>query len=110
MKRFIIAVARAVIASPALALEIGPPFEQTELDRQLPNIEFPPVQPYTADSRAPYEQLVIDRALPNLPARNELLAGPARGLGDTRSDAGPDVDASAESPWANDFHFIAPPL
>ena len=78
LKRRIIAVALAVLASPALALEIGPPFEQTELDRQLPNIEFPPVQPYTADSRAPYEQLVIDRALPNLPARNEQLAGPAR--------------------------------
>jgi len=107
MKRRIIAVALAVAASPALALDIGAPFEQTELDRQLPNIEFASVAPYTADARAPYEQVEIDRALPNLPARNTQFAGPARGLGDTRSDAGPDV--STESPWANDFHFIAPP-
>jgi hypothetical protein len=107
MKRRIIAVALAVLASPALALEIGPPFEQTELDRQLPNIEFPPVAPYTADEHAPYEQLVIDRMLPDLPTRQQQFA---RRVGDTRSDAGPDSDAAAESPWANDFHFIAPPL
>jgi hypothetical protein len=109
MKRRIIAVALVVIASPALALDIALPFEQAQLDRQLPEIQFAPVAPYTADSRAPYEQVVVDRALPNLPARNRQLAGPARGLGDTRSDAGPDADMPAESPWANDFHFIAPP-
>ena len=107
MKRRIIAIAFAVVASPVLAGEYGLPFEQVELDRQLPNIEFAPVAPYTADARAPYEQVEIDRALPNPPARNTQFAGPARGLGDTRSDAGPDVPT--ESPWANDFHFIAPP-
>ena len=107
MKRRIIAVALAVAAFPALAFDIGAPFEQTELDRQLPNIEFASAAPYRADDRAPYEQVVIDRALPNLPGRYEQFAGPARGLGDTRSDAGP--DRPTESPWANDFHFMAPP-
>jgi len=107
MKRRIIAVALAVATSPALALDIEAPYEQAEVDRQLPNIEFAPVAPYTADERAPYEQLMIDRMLPDLPVRQQQFAGR---VGDTRSDAGPDSDAAAESPWANDFHFIAPPL
>ena len=108
MKRRIIAVALAVAASPALALDIGAPYEQVEVDRQLPNIEFAPVAPYAVDEHAPYEQLVIDRMLPDLPARQQQFAGPVGG--DTRSDAGPDSDVTAESPWANDFHFIAPPM
>ena len=76
MNRRIIALTLAMIASPAFALDVGLPFEQAQLDRQLPNIEFPPVAPYTPDARAPYEQLVIDRTLPNLPARSQQLAGP----------------------------------
>ncbi|HJY76386.1 MAG TPA: hypothetical protein VKE95_07120 [Burkholderiales bacterium] len=66
MNRYVIAVAVAVFSSSALALEVGPPFEQTQLDRELPNIQFAPVKPYVADSRAPYEQLVVDRALPDI--------------------------------------------
>ena len=119
MKRTLIAVAVALLASPALALEVGPPFEQNELDRKLPDIQFAPVAPYVADARAPYEQLVIDRALPELPERARQFAGTA---GDTRTDAGPDdqapvqapAQAPAESlwargPWAHDWNFIAPP-
>lgn len=66
MNRYVIAVAVAVFSSSALALEVGPPFEQTQLDRELPNIQFAPVKPYVADGRAPYEQLVVDRALPDI--------------------------------------------
>jgi hypothetical protein len=107
MKRALIAVAVALLASPALALEVGPPFEQPELDRRLPDIQFAPVAPYVSDARAPYEQLVIDRALPDLPERARQFAGAA---GDTRTDAGPDGQAPAESPWAHDWNFIAPSL
>ena len=66
MNRYVIAVAVAVFSSSALALEVGPPFEQTQLDRELPNLQFAPVKPYVADSRAPYEQLVVDGALPDI--------------------------------------------
>jgi len=66
MNRVIIAVAVAVFSSSALALEVGLPFEQTQLDRELPNIQFAPVKPHVADSRAPYEQLVVDRVLPDI--------------------------------------------
>ena len=107
MKRCLIAIALAALVSPALALEVGPPFEQTELDRKLPDVQFAPVAPYVLDARAPYEQLVIDRALPDLPERARQFAGAA---GDTRTDAGPDSRAPAESPWAHDWNFIAPPL
>lgn len=55
--------------------------------------------------RAPFEQLAIDRALPNLPSKNVQFAAAGR----TRSDASTDSEAAAESPWANDYHFIAPP-
>src|SRR6185436_1772857 len=116
MKRTLIAVAVALLASTALALEAGPPFEQNELDRTLPNIQFAPVEPYVADARAPYEQLVIDRALPTVPDRATQFA---RAAGDTRTDAGPVEQAPAQAsagslwgrgPWAQDWNFIGPSL
>ena len=97
MKRLIAAVALCSVALSASALEIGKPFEQLDLDRALPNIEFAPVDAYVADSRAPYEQLAIDRALPDLSGQK---AQAAEGTG----------VVSAESPWANDHNFIAPAL
>lgn len=112
MKRLIAAVGLSAVALSASALEVGPPFEQINLDRALPNIEFAPVEPYVAGSRAPFEQLAIDRALPNLPSRNVQFAESA--AGGTRSDASVGAEASAEaearaeSPWANDWNFIAP--
>ena len=118
MKRHIVAVALAVLAVPALAAEIGAPYDQLEIDRQLPNIEFAPVQAQAADSRAPYDQLAVDRALPNLnlPAQSTQYAE-AAGAGNTRSDLEIATDAAsrasngsgwATGPWANDYHFIAP--
>ena len=94
MKRLIAAVALSSLAFSASALEIGKPFEQLDLDRALPNIEFATVGEYVADSHAPYEQLVIDRTLPNLGGKN--------------ASSGSEV--SAASPWANDWNFIAPAL
>jgi hypothetical protein len=109
MKRLIAALSLSAVALSASALEIGKPFEQLDLDRALPNIEFAPVEPYVADSRAPYEQLAIDRALPNInfPSRNVQFAESA--------NAGTRVDAyghaeSTDSPFANDWNFIAPAL
>jgi hypothetical protein len=96
MKRLIAAVALTSVALSASALEIGKPFEQLDLDRALPNIEFASVGAYVADSRAPYEQLVIDRTLPNVAGHAE-----AASTGSTQA---------AQSPWANDWNFIAPAL
>src|ERR1051326_2083390 len=75
MKRLILASALSAVALSASAVEIGAPYEQLNIDRQLPNIEFAPVEPYVADSRAPFEQLAIDRALPNPPVQNAQVAG-----------------------------------
>jgi len=105
MKRLITALSLSAVAFSASALEIGKPFEQLDLDRALPNIEFAPVQEYVATSRAPFEQLAIDRALPNLPSRNVQYAESNTG---TRNDAYGHVETS--SPWANDQNFIAPAL
>lgn len=82
MKRSLIAISLVLLASPALALEVGPPFEQLQIDRALPDIAFP------AKQGARYAQAAT---------------------GNTRTDASVDAEAAAESPWANDFHFVAPP-
>jgi hypothetical protein len=109
MKRLITAVALSAVALSASAFEVGAPYEQLNVDRALPNIEFVPVAPYVAGSRAPFEQLAIDRALPNLPSRNAQFAAAA---GATRSDASAAAEATTESasPWVNDWNFIAPAL
>ena len=41
MKRIIAAVSFAALAVPAFAVEHGKPFEMTELDRQLPQVNLP---------------------------------------------------------------------
>jgi hypothetical protein len=102
MKRLILAASIAL--STAAFADSGKPFEQTELDRALPQIEFAAPAPYVAGSNAPYEQLVVDRALPNLP---EKAAQYAAADGSTRVDASSET---TESPWAKDHNFIAPPL
>jgi hypothetical protein len=102
MKRLILAASIAM--STAAFADSGKPFEQTELDRALPKIEFAAPAPYVAGSNAPYEELAIDRALPNLPEKAMQYA---------EVDRGSRVEASSEtteSPWAKDHNFIAPPL
>ena len=44
MKRLIAALGLSVVALGASALEIGPPFEQLNLDRALPNLPGQAVQ------------------------------------------------------------------
>jgi hypothetical protein len=90
MKRLIAAVSFAVLATPAFA-ETGKPFEQLDLDRALPQISFPTVESPTANTQV------------------------AAASGATRSDASsadqaPESARTTESPWANDWNFIAPPM
>ena len=101
MKRLILAA--SIAFSTAAVADNGKPFEQTELDRVLPSIEFAAVAPYVAGSNAPYEDLVVDRMLPNLPEKATQYAAADRG---TRVDASSEA---TESPWAKDHNFIAPP-
>ncbi len=103
MKRLLTAVSFAVLATPVLAT----PFEQTELDRQLPAIEVSSsTGSYVADRSAPFEQTEFDRGLYNAGERR-LLAGASSG--ETRSDREIATDAgAARSVWANDHNFISP--
>ena len=39
MKRLIVAVSFAALSAPVLAAEVGAPFEQTQLDRGIYNVE-----------------------------------------------------------------------
>jgi hypothetical protein len=109
MKRLIVAVSFAALATAALA-DNGKPFEQLDIDRALPNI--PDVTPshtvYPFGGSAPYDELAVDRALPNLPEQSGQRSQMAAS-GSVRSDVELSTEESAESPWANDPHFIAPP-
>jgi hypothetical protein len=110
MKRTLATLAISLFALNATAVEVTAPYEQLNIDRALPNIDFPAVPAYVADARAPFEQLAIDRALPNLSGQKVQFAS----TGSTRSDASTVDEAAAQSaqnqsPWANDEHFTAPP-
>ena len=94
MKRLIVAAALAALAVPAFAVETGKPFEQTELDRALPQINVSaPAQRSVDSASLPYEQAEVDRILPTLDSG--------------RADSA--VASGSQSPWANDQTFIAPP-
>jgi hypothetical protein len=104
MKRTLAVLAISLFAVNANAADVTAPFEQLNIDRALPNIEFAPVEAYVADARAPFEQLAIDRALPNLRGQSIQFAS----TGGTSSDASVGEDAAVGSPWANDHNFVAP--
>ena len=107
MKRLIAAMSFAVLAVPALAAETGLPYEQYSVDRALPNIPERAVD--TRLSRgfgAPYEQTLIDRALPSIENRRPDFSAAS---GATRSDRATGSERDSRSPWADDYHFIAPP-
>jgi hypothetical protein len=71
MKHLITAVSFAVLAVPAFAAERGAPYDQSLVDRALPQIEIKE-SASTGATRAraqrglPFDQLEIDRALPRL--------------------------------------------
>jgi hypothetical protein len=107
MKQLVVAVALALAAAPALADDrFGPPYDQSEIDRMLPVL---PESAGTASvavsrDRMPYDQVEIDRALPTLPDATERVQLAQFGGGSYNSPA----EEGSESPWANDYHFIAP--
>jgi hypothetical protein len=107
MKRLIAAVSFAVLSIPAVAAEYGAPFEQTQLDRALPQLDIPVGVPGYADLRSmPFEQTLLDRALPSLGQKDMRLAAVG---GDTVSDMSIATNAKpAEDVWANDHNFISP--
>lgn len=106
MKRLIIAASFAVLAVPAFAFEAGLPYEQTVIDRALPNVQQGAsfVRPASVAS-APYEQNAVDRALPNIEPRRTRFAAAS---GATRTDAGIAAGTDNGSVWATDHNFIAP--
>lgn len=113
MKRLIAAAALAALAVPAFAAEIGKPFEQTELDRTLPEVNIPASAQRNVDAASlPYEQAQVDRMLPTFDSNRVQFAAVS---GSTVSDASiatetTDAPQATQSPWANDWNFIAPAL
>ena len=98
MKRLIAAVSFAALAVPAFAAEVGLPYSQDQIDGALPNISKALADAPTSRFGAPYDQNLTDRALPNVEEHPSSSSGNTaiRGI------------AAPVSPWANDYHFIAP--
>ena len=107
MKRFIAAVSFAAVAASALALEPRLPYEQIEIDRALPNVPEKSIAVRTSALGMPYEQTAVDRTLPNIEPRRPLSGAASGG---TRSERETATEVSAAPVWANDPHFVAPPL
>lgn len=84
MKRLIAAISFAALAVPtfAFAAEVAPPFEKSQFDRTLPNVQNP---------------AVTERA----------GAGATSERASTGSASAPS-SGWATGPWANDWNFIAP--
>ena len=105
MKKLLVALALALSAVPAFA-DNGAPYDQNEIDRMLPMLPERTVTetvPVSRD-RMPFDQVEIDRALPVLAETPERVQLAQLGGGSYKSQA----EESSESPWANDYHFIAP--
>lgn len=110
----------------------GMPYEQTQVDRQLPNVKDPVIDPSASAGAGagtqyspgfvpgrPYSELEVDRTLPNVkdPVSRTQVAGPAAAAGSSapaRGAFGPGATGPgthsdlATGPWANDWNFIAP--
>jgi len=142
LNRIAAAVLIASLAGSALAqtgdenfsgFDKGKPYEQTQVDRQLPNVKDPVIDQSASTGTSagnqyipgfvpgkPYSGLEVDRALPNVkdPVVNTQVAGPAASVGSTAASShgpfdsgatGPGThSALATGPWANDWNFIAP--
>jgi len=107
----------------------GMPYEQTQVDRQLPNVKDPVIDPSASAGAGtqytpgfvpgrPYSQLDVNLALPNVkdPVSSTQVAGPATAgsSAPARGPFGPGATGPgthsdlATGPWANDWEFIAP--
>src|SRR5438105_135769 len=111
MKRIIAAALLAALTVPAFAFETGAPFEQTQLDRQLPKVKDPVLADQASSGGtffglredAPYEQYRIDTALPNV--KDPVVAPRTQFAGPTSAY----TSSEATGAFANDSNFIAPP-
>jgi hypothetical protein len=103
MKRLISAVSLAVLAVPAIAADL--PYDQNRVDRAPPDVSVQAADTHSSRFGLPYDQNLVDRALPNIGERRMTFAAASGG---TRSDREIAADTDSESPWADDYHFIAP--
>jgi hypothetical protein len=113
LKRLIVATSLfAIVAAPAFAVEIRPPYEELNVERTLPPIAETSAAPYVPGRSAPFEQLTIDRALPVLPQRAPVAqSAEGSSLSGTRANVGvAGAEVVAVSPWIHDYSFIAPAL
>lgn len=110
MKRLIVATSlSAIVAAPAFAVEISPPYEELNIERTLPQLGETSLPPYVRGRSAPFEDSTLDRALPVLPQAAPMTEGSS--LSGIRSNAGiGGAEVVAARPWLNDNNFIAPAL
>lgn len=110
MKHLISVLSFAVLSTAAVA-DTSLPHDPLAIDRALPNI--PAVKDvgvdYPFSGAEPYDPLAVDMAVPNIDIE-EVRPAPTRlaSSGMTRFEVELGYNTLDASPWANDYHFIAP--
>lgn len=107
MKRFIAALSLAALAAPAVAGS-GAPFEQAQLDRQVPDIAVTKRADPKVVNGVPFEQNELDRGMPLQDDPVRLASLGRSTMTDSAIAYESRTEQSPKSPWANDHNVIAP--
>jgi hypothetical protein len=109
MKHLISVLSFAVLSGAAVA-DTTLPYDQLAIDRALPDI--PAVKDVGVDypfgGSAPHDPLAVDMALPDLDIEVRGPRTQVASSGMTRFEYELGYNTMDASPWANDYHFIAP--
>jgi hypothetical protein len=101
MKRLIVATSLfAIVVVPSFGAEIGPPHEELNVERALPQIAETAAAPHARNDSAPFEQLTLIQL-----AEAPSLSSNTRSYAEIAS-----AEVVIASPWINDHNFIAPAL
>ena len=109
MKHLISVLSFAVLSTTAVA-DTGLPHDPLAIDRALPDI--PAVRDvgvdYPFSGSEPYDPLAVDMALPDVDIEVRDPRTQLASSGMTRFEFELGYNTMDASPWANDYHFIAP--
>lgn len=109
MKRLISVLSFAVLSTTAVA-DAGLPHDPLAIDRALPNISVnrDVGVDYPFNGSEPYDPLAVDMALPNVDIEVRAPRTQVASSGMTRFEVELGYNTMDASPWATDYHFIAP--
>lgn len=118
MKRLTLTFGIAAVATAAAFLGVnaanqgagmfGLPYDQSEVDRALPNLPERADQIELDRAQLPEETKGIKRGAPHDPLAQDRALPDVSGRAGTDEDASAGGSAAGTSAWDKDYHFIAP--